>query len=196
MNTEKTIGTPRTDVEWEKFVAGEIPPQGLRDAMTQLERELHVALMDTVQVHAVVCLHHNDARRSHISCPVCLSDDVRELCNQLSEVSVLLGISPSSHFQGIKETLHARKAERAAYLEAWRVDKARWMDEVLLRHEWQACAERLAEAIKTGNAHGYGLRIGDAAIAEFERLKGAPLTPALSPHPMKGEVEGAVKASP
>jgi len=37
--------------------------------------------------------------------------------------------------------------------------------------EWKACAERLAKAIETGNAHGYGLRIGDDALAEFDRLK-------------------------
>ena len=37
--------------------------------------------------------------------------------------------------------------------------------------EWEACAERLAKAIETGNAHGYGLRIGDDALAEFDRLK-------------------------
>ena len=37
--------------------------------------------------------------------------------------------------------------------------------------EWKACAERLAKAIETGNAHGYGLRIGDDALAEFGRLK-------------------------
>ncbi len=35
---------------------------------------------------------------------------------------------------------------------------------------WQKCAERLAEAINKGLAHGYGLRIGDEALAEFENL--------------------------
>jgi hypothetical protein len=40
------------------------------------------------------------------------------------------------------------------------------------RDAWKLCAERLAHAIKEGNAHGYGLRIGDDALVEFDRLKG------------------------
>ena len=37
--------------------------------------------------------------------------------------------------------------------------------------KWKECAIQLATAIKVGNDHGYGLRIGDDALAYYEQLK-------------------------
>ena len=40
------------------------------------------------------------------------------------------------------------------------------------RDAWRKVADELATAIKQGNAHGYGLQIGDEALAAYEKLKG------------------------
>ena len=47
----------------------------------------------------------------------------------------------------------------------------KWFTAKTERDAWRACAERLSEAIIIGNNHGYGLKIGDDALAEFNKLK-------------------------
>ena len=39
------------------------------------------------------------------------------------------------------------------------------------RDQWRAVAEQAIYAIKEGNNHGYGLRIGDDTLAAYEKLK-------------------------
>lgn len=90
---------------------------------------------------------------------------------------VKIRISPEEATNRIAQ-LERELAEAKEALGNWKdvaEGMSAWKDELLQvakqRDQWRDVATELAHAIKVGNDHGYGLRIGDEATAKFRKLK-------------------------
>lgn len=77
--------------------------------------------------------------------------------------------SPPQH---LRDELREMERGLTAYIEGWRVDKQKMMDAQIERDDWRRCAEALAYSL----AQARGCHGMNAAMDEFDRLKGKPGT--------------------